>query len=98
MRYTFALLLGLGVMLGAQAQAVPRLADATVLKNEAAAPDLKQNVWYRRGYYGYGYGYERPWFRHYAYRRPYWGGYYRPYWGGYYRSWGYGHRRCGYDD
>jgi len=28
-------------MLGATAQAAPRLADATALKNEAAAPDLK---------------------------------------------------------
>jgi hypothetical protein len=112
MRYAFALLLGLGVMLGATAQTAPRLGDVTVPKSEAAAPALKQNVWYRGGYYNYGYGYERPWFRHY-YHRPYWGGYYRPYWGGnyhpwggyyrphwggYYRPWGYRHYGWDHDD
>lgn len=96
MKYIVALLLGLNVMLGATAQAAPTMKDAVLMKGTSAATDLKQNVWYRRGYYGYGYGYDRPWFRHYAYHRPYWGGYYRPYWGGYHRPWGYRHYGWGY--
>ena len=37
---------------------------------------------YRRGYYGYGYGYRRPYYG-YGYHRPYYGGY------GYGRRWRY---------
>ena len=89
MKYTFALLLGLGTMLGATAQAAPRLGDATALKSEATASALKQNVWHRRAYYGSGYGYGRPWVR--DYHRRYWGGSYPPYGAGYYPPYGVGY-------
>jgi hypothetical protein len=80
MKYTIAMLLGLGAMIGASAQAAPRLTEPA-LKSETAAP--AQKVQY--GPY-WGYGYYRPWYRH-RYYRPYWG-YGRPW--GYGPPWGYG--------
>jgi hypothetical protein len=80
MKYAFALLLGLSAVLGATAQAAPRLGDPAIQNKEAASPAMTQKVQYWP--YGYGYVYRRPWFRHY------YGGYYRPYWGGYPGPWG----------
>ena len=81
-------LLSAGLLSGSgPAHAMPALASD---RSAVAATQVEQVAYYhryarrhyRRGYYGYGYGYRRPYYG-YGYNRPYYGGY------GYGRRWRY---------
>jgi hypothetical protein len=111
MKYTFALLLGLGFTPVASAQAAPHLADPAL---QSRSVNSIQKVWYRSCYgcgyghshygHGYGYGYARPYYGGYGYGRSYYGGYGgyggygygRPYSVGYGYGGGYGNGCGGY--
>ncbi len=87
MKVLATMILALGVLFAAGAQAAPRFNEGAIATSVAATSSLEQKVWYRRYYGGYGfyrpyYGYYRP---YYGYYRPYYG-YYRPYW---YHRYGY---------